>query len=830
MRLEVAIVTDFANSVQRMRTRVLGGSMREMGGPREEGGRAIDAGRSKPGAGMGAEQAAGSRIKHTPPRPIRTPAHHAVAPPEHTGSGDTQQNDDEAVEVHVASLVTRNDDGQARRADTRQDEVASSRRGEGGGGRGDQDGSSREGVKRNLKRQPLSAKRYPTSSSTSSSSSSASCRVLQPPSCDGSAMVCHESAVDCSDSLMVVNDHAKVDDDSGEVCNGSAMVSDDSVGNRRDSMEAVKSKVPHIEEAPGQESNVELQPGSGLVLERERGGPGTELEGKPGLEVEQKLELEAEQRLRMDLEKKSQVELETKSRMKFGQTPGMELLKKPVLDLEQKHEMEVEQRPQAELEKKYGRRLEKEPGMELDQRPEMELGRRGLDLELERGGPGLEPNSNNLHPAALIPAVTGSWEIAELRELVFGPQYLNQEPSPDANRNPSPLPISRGGTTTTGALPAQRPPAVPVARWGPAVPGRVECDAAAMGEGMRRRAHRAVVVEGLCPPFGVGAACVVKVHSALGEGGQPGPQLVESNRRLAVQECWVQGAARQLCRRFASEASALPGFGSTPEVIPLYLLTRPGRPAAHATVEVQLPGRFAKYSPRDGRELSAGAPGAPSEAAMKCVAFQHWVFVRSGGRLLVTDLQGVGLHLTDVGIATRDKEFQGVRGNFPSSALAQFVALHECSPHCALLGLGPLRRASRAPPPPHAAGGGQARRGRDPRQGTRGQVLAPAPQGHHPPTDERAVTRGFSRSAAPFATAPFATATSLGSPAPLLTGLGWGEGGSGGPLRAEHGGAPGRRGVYAAGKVRPGGRTRGPHAAPLAANSTDASSSSSSLD
>ncbi|XP_061414526.1 alpha-protein kinase 2-like isoform X2 [Lethenteron reissneri] len=220
-----------------------------------------------------------------------------------------------------------------------------------------------------------------------------------------------------------------------------------------------------------------------------------------------------------------------------------------------------------------------------------------------------------------------------------------------------------------------------------------------MGEGMRRRAHRAVVVEGMCPPFGVGAACVVKVHSALGEGGQPGPQLVESNRRLAVQECWVQGAARQLCRRFASEASALPGFGSTPEVIPLYLLTRPGRPAAHATVEVQLPGRFAKYSPRDGRELSAGAAGGtPSEAGMKCVAFQHWVFVRSGGRLLVTDLQGVGLHLTDVGIATRDKEFQGVRGNFPSSALAQFVALHECSPHCALLGLGPLRRASRAPP------------------------------------------------------------------------------------------------------------------------------------
>nr|XP_032806934.1 uncharacterized protein LOC116940817 [Petromyzon marinus] len=517
---------------------------------------------------------------------------------------------------------------------------------------------------------------------------------------------------------MVVNDHAKADDNSGEVCNGSMMVSDDFVGNRRDSLKAVKSKAPHIEEAPGQESNAELQPGSGLGLERERGGPGTELDGKPGLEVEQKLELEVEQRPRMDLEKKSEVELETKSRLKVGQIPGMELLQKPVLDLEHKPEMEVEQRLQAKLEKTSGKRLEQKPGMELDQRPEMELGRGGLDLELERGGPGLEPNSfqNNLHPAALIPAATGSWEIAELRELVFGPQYLNQEPSPDAERNPGPLPISRGGTATTaaGALPTRRPPAVPVARWGPAVPGRVESDAAAMGEGMRRRAHRAVVVEGLCPPFGVGAACVVKVHSALGEGGHPGPQLVESNRRLAVQECWVQGAARQLCRRFALEASALPGFGSTPEVLPLFLLTRPGRAAAHSTVEAQLPGRFTKYSPRDGRELSAGAAGAPSEAGMKCVAFQHWVFARCGGCLLVTDLQGVGLHLTDVGIATRDKEFQGVRGNFPPSVLTQFRALHECSPYCALLGLGPLRRTSRAPPrtPARLAAAGTPAKGR----------------------------------------------------------------------------------------------------------------------
>lgn len=86
-----------------------------------------------------------------------------------------------------------------------------------------------------------------------------------------------------------------------------------------------------------------------------------------------------------------------------------------------------------------------------------------------------------------------------------------------------------------------------------------------------------------------------------------------------------------------------------------------------------------KYSVKDGKEINLMRQD--SEAGQKCCAFQHWVYHKTEGNLLVTDMQGslntdisrfyphlswkyerilgyfsgVGMKLTDVGIATTKK-------------------------------------------------------------------------------------------------------------------------------------------------------------------------------
>ncbi|XP_053909324.1 alpha-protein kinase 2 [Cuculus canorus] len=209
------------------------------------------------------------------------------------------------------------------------------------------------------------------------------------------------------------------------------------------------------------------------------------------------------------------------------------------------------------------------------------------------------------------------------------------------------------------------------------------------GEGMHRKAFRSKVMRGLVPVFGPGHSCVLKVHNAILYGTKSKDDLVQKNYKLALQECYVQNTAREYAKVYAAEAELLEGFGEVPEIIPIFLVHRPANNIPYATVEEELVGEFVKYSVRDGKEVNFLR--RDSEAGQKCCTFQHWVYEKTSGSLLVTDLQGVGMKLTDVGIATLAKGYKGFKGNCSISFIEQFRALHQCNRYCEMLGLKSLR-------------------------------------------------------------------------------------------------------------------------------------------
>lgn len=227
------------------------------------------------------------------------------------------------------------------------------------------------------------------------------------------------------------------------------------------------------------------------------------------------------------------------------------------------------------------------------------------------------------------------------------------------------------------------------------------------GEGMHRRAFRTKLKAGQIPLLVPGHSCVLKVHNAISYGIKNNDDLLQRNFNLAVEECQVQNTAREYIKAYTSAAQSVEAFGDIPEIIPIYLVHRPSNDIPYATLEEELIGDFVKYSVKDGKEINVMR--RDSEAGQKCCAFQHWVYHKTEGNLLVTDMQGVGMKLTDVGIATSKKGYKGFKGNCATSFIDQFKALHQCNKYCEILGLKSLqpkpRKVSAAPkpkPPPSA--------------------------------------------------------------------------------------------------------------------------------
>ncbi|KAG8456794.1 hypothetical protein GDO86_002542 [Hymenochirus boettgeri] len=219
--------------------------------------------------------------------------------------------------------------------------------------------------------------------------------------------------------------------------------------------------------------------------------------------------------------------------------------------------------------------------------------------------------------------------------------------------------------------------------------GRIATEDFHFGEGVHRKAFRSKVMCGLFPVFNPGHLCVLKVHNAIAYGTKTNDELVQRNYKLAVQECYVQNTAREYAKIYAAEAEQLEEFGTVPEIIPIFLVHRPASNIPYATVEEELIGEFVKYSVKDGKEINFLRKD--SEAGQKCCTFQHWVYEKTNGNLLVTDMQGVGMKLTDVGIATLSKGYKGFKGNCSVSFIEQFKALHQCNKYCEILGLKSLR-------------------------------------------------------------------------------------------------------------------------------------------
>ncbi|XP_048459279.1 alpha-protein kinase 2 [Rhincodon typus] len=220
--------------------------------------------------------------------------------------------------------------------------------------------------------------------------------------------------------------------------------------------------------------------------------------------------------------------------------------------------------------------------------------------------------------------------------------------------------------------------------------GSIATEELHFGEGLHRKAFRTKVIYGLLPLFDPGHRCVLKIHNAISHGTKANSELIKQNYVLAVQECHVQSAARQYGNMFSAEGTLLEGFGEAPEVIPIYLVHCPANDVPYATIEEELIGEFVKYSMKDGRELNSGRK--ESDVGLKCCTFQHWVYQWTEGNLLVTDMQGVGMKLTDVGIATSRKGYKGFKGNCSISFLDQFKALHQCNVYCKMMGLKSLNQ------------------------------------------------------------------------------------------------------------------------------------------
>ncbi|XP_078531017.1 alpha-protein kinase 2 [Lissotriton helveticus] len=243
--------------------------------------------------------------------------------------------------------------------------------------------------------------------------------------------------------------------------------------------------------------------------------------------------------------------------------------------------------------------------------------------------------------------------------------------------------------------------------FGGNLPGKISTEELHFGEGVHRKAFRSKVIYGLVPIFSPGHVCVLKVHNAVAYGTKTTDELVQRNYKLATQECYVQNTAREYAKMYAAEAEHLKDFGKVPEIIPIFLIHRLANHIPYATVEEELVGDFVKYSIRDGKEINFMR--RDSEAGQKCCTFQHWVYQKTNGNLLVTDMQGVGMKLTDVGIATLAKGYKGFKGNCSISFIEQFKALHLCNKYCEMMGLQSLQKQkkpaavkTKAPPNPSA--------------------------------------------------------------------------------------------------------------------------------
>uniref|UniRef100_A0A8C7RJK3 non-specific serine/threonine protein kinase n=1 Tax=Oncorhynchus mykiss TaxID=8022 RepID=A0A8C7RJK3_ONCMY len=116
------------------------------------------------------------------------------------------------------------------------------------------------------------------------------------------------------------------------------------------------------------------------------------------------------------------------------------------------------------------------------------------------------------------------------------------------------------------------------------------------------------------------------------------------------------------------------------------------------TIERNMTGDFRKYNNNTGEEI---APCCGMEETL--LAFSHWTYQYSCRELLVLDLQGVGLELTDPSVIRAEDTSSSddmVFGpsNLGDAAIHSFVIKHTCNSCCENLGLSGERKEPFRPP------------------------------------------------------------------------------------------------------------------------------------
>lgn len=110
------------------------------------------------------------------------------------------------------------------------------------------------------------------------------------------------------------------------------------------------------------------------------------------------------------------------------------------------------------------------------------------------------------------------------------------------------------------------------------------------------------------------------------------------------------------------------------------------------TVEEFVEGNFVKYINNNAVVCRKDN----TATSLKAQSLVHFSYEKSGGKILLLDLQESGYHLFDPEIASRDviegDEFLFSTGNLSGVAIDCFVEQHECNAYCEAVGLSPFKK------------------------------------------------------------------------------------------------------------------------------------------
>ena len=153
-------------------------------------------------------------------------------------------------------------------------------------------------------------------------------------------------------------------------------------------------------------------------------------------------------------------------------------------------------------------------------------------------------------------------------------------------------------------------------------------------------------------------------------------ESIEAQTRKSVQ---MHMLARYFAKCFVNDAP--PDFGDSFFYSKSYYSTMDGYPVS---IELFLDGHFEKLINNNGLKTYSGTN---SEYIEKAECFVHYTHQKSQESIMVTDIQGVGYHLTDPEISSKDLRdqnnewFFGI-GNHSLIGIGNFLEEHNCNEYC----------------------------------------------------------------------------------------------------------------------------------------------------